>query len=142
MDQVQAGREPCVEEPTQKFFRDIEQSATLPEGVDAERAASAVLCTLMMRVTGGEAREFVESMPPPLSRRLRRCIDHRDEQPRKFDRAEFLSFVADHLGVEIDQAERISRAVFAAVREDLPQREVDDVETQLPRDLAELWRRP
>lgn len=142
MNQEQiAGQPTPADEKTKKFFRDIEASGALPEGVSAPDAASAVLCTLTMRVSGGEAREFVETTPPALKSLLEPCVKHRDERPRKFDRDQFLLFVADHLGLGSDtqKAEKIARAVFSAVRVDLPTREIDDVASQLPRDLRDLW---
>jgi uncharacterized protein (DUF2267 family) len=143
MDQTNLGTETGTrEEATERFFRHIQQSGAVPSGISAEQAATAVLCTLTMRVTGGQARDYVASIPQPLSALLIPCVQHRGEQPEKFDRAGFLQRVTDHLGVSMEDAERISRAVFAAVRSDLPQREADDVESQLPRDLAELWRAP
>jgi uncharacterized protein (DUF2267 family) len=138
MDHEQTGVDRAADQ-TEKFFRDIEQSGALPDGVSAIDAVAAVLCTLTMRLSGGEARDFAGAVPRKLRRILNRCAIHREEQPEKFDRRTFLRYVGGHLEVGPAAAERLSRVVFAAVRTLLPEDEILDVESQLPRDLVELW---
>jgi uncharacterized protein (DUF2267 family) len=124
------------------FFAHIERSGVLPPNVTPAAAASAVLCVLSQRVSGGQAGDLRQAMPGPLRELFQRCPRHREEPPETFDRQEFLRRVADHLGIASDQAEAIARAVFAALQEQVPsvRPEVDDIESQLPRDLKELWR--
>jgi uncharacterized protein (DUF2267 family) len=52
--------------------------------------------------------------------------------------AEFLARVAKLEGVDRAEAERHARAVFAALRELLPSKEIYDVESELPREYAPL----
>lgn len=56
-----------------------------------------------------------------------------------FDRGEFLRRVGDHLIVSEQESERMTRAVFEAVRMWLPGRDVREVAIQLPEDLRDLW---
>jgi uncharacterized protein (DUF2267 family) len=56
-----------------------------------------------------------------------------------FDRDEFLRRVGDHLVVSQQESERITRAVFEAVRLWLPSRDLREVGVQLPEDLHDLW---
>jgi uncharacterized protein (DUF2267 family) len=126
----------------ERFFGRIEQSRVLPSSISVLDAVSAVLCTLSQRVTAGEARDFVAAMPPDLEALLAPCVLHRDERPETFGRVEFLRRVADHLRIEPVQAEALARAVFAAMNEELPRGQIDDVESQLPPDLKDLWRPP
>jgi uncharacterized protein (DUF2267 family) len=142
MDRDEVARVPRpVEEPTEKLFHDLEESGVLPEGISASEATSAVLCNLLMRVSGGEARDFVTAAPTTLRTLLGACMRHRDERPEMFvDRAEFLRRVADQRGIGTDVASRLSRAVFAAARTLLSSCEATHIENQLPRDLLELWR--
>ena len=64
---------------------------------------------------------------------------HRGAPTGVFDRNEFLHRVGDHLVVSAQEAEGITRAVFAAVRMWLPARDVREVAVQLPDDLQDLW---
>ena len=50
---------------------------------------------LAQRLSGGEARDLVESLPEGLRARVDVCAGHRDERGEVFDRAEFLRRVAD-----------------------------------------------
>ena len=68
------------------------------------------------------------------------CARHRGKSADVFDRDEFLGRVGDHLVVSAQEAERITRAVFGAVRMWLPARDVRKVAVQLPDDLQDLWR--
>jgi uncharacterized protein (DUF2267 family) len=133
---------PDVPASAERFFADIERSRVLPPNVTPADAASAVLCVLSLRVSGGQAGDLRQAMPGPLRDLFQRCPRHREEPPETFDRQEFLRRVADHLGIAPDQAEAVARAVFAALQEQVPsvRPQVDDIESQLPQDLKELWR--
>ena len=131
-----------VDQETEKFFRDIERSGALPDEVSASDAATAVLCPLVMQLSGQdqEVRELIASVPPTLQMFIGRCVRNREERPTTFDRPTFLYDIADHLGIETDAAFRVARAVFAEVRARLPTQEIEKVEALLPYDLGELWR--
>jgi uncharacterized protein (DUF2267 family) len=138
---LEVGPEPLpAEQSARVLFHDLEQSGALPEGISAEDAASAVLCTLTRRLSGGEARDFAHAGPPAVRPFLIRCTRHRDEHSETFDRNTFLRYVAEHLGIDTDAADRLSRAVFAAAQKQMPPKEVDDAASQLPDELRELWK--
>jgi uncharacterized protein (DUF2267 family) len=130
-----------AEEPTEKFFRELEQSGALPRGVTPERAMSAVLCALTRRLSGGVAHELVDSAPPTLRALIDHCVRGRGEHPEIIDRQTFLHYVADDLGVDMGVAEQVARAVFATLRARLPAEEVAHIDAQLPRGLLKLWQR-
>ncbi|MFW5879115.1 MAG: DUF2267 domain-containing protein [Myxococcota bacterium] len=130
------------EERYERFVGEVEESGTIPSEISAQNALSGVICTLTRRVSRGQARDYAGSMPPVLKSVLSPCVMHRDEKGEKFDLQGFLQRVAEHLNVTGQQAESISRAVFRALHKHLPSHEVDDLESQLPPDLAELWRNP
>ena len=56
-----------------------------------------------------------------------------------FTREEFLDAVASRLSMPSEKTEEVVRAVLAAVRHVLPVKEVDDVSSELPDALRELW---
>jgi uncharacterized protein (DUF2267 family) len=123
-----------------RFFEEIARSGLLPLHASAYDAASAVLCTLSQRVTGGEAREFVSCLSPSVQALLAPCVLHRDEPAQDFDRAGYLSMVADHLRCSLEEAEQISREVFTALQGFMPEAEIEALERELPPDLRPLWR--
>jgi uncharacterized protein (DUF2267 family) len=108
---------------------------------EAERAAVSVLCVLEQRLFGEEAAHLEAQLPAKLQELLVRCERHIGKPTSKFGREGFLQMVADDLGVDPNEAERKSRAVFTAVREQVSEGEVEDVINQLPADLRELWQR-
>jgi uncharacterized protein (DUF2267 family) len=111
----------------------------LPAGVCGIEAASAVLCVLAQRLSGGEARDLVAALPEGLRSRVAPCAGHRGQRGERFDLDEFRLRVATHLNVTVAQAEAIARAVFGAVKRTLPTKEVHDIASQLPRELEDLW---
>lgn len=117
----------------------IERSGALPSGVGAAEAAAATLCALSLRLSADEARELIRLLPANVSSFVRPCARHRRAPPDVFDRNEFLRRVGEHLVVGEQESERITRAVFDAVRMWLPGRDVREVATELPDDLRDLW---
>jgi|SRR5215217_3526896 len=120
------------------FLKDLEARA----GVDrplAERAAESVLCTLEQRLMSGEVKDLEAQLPEKVRDLLRRCPRHEGLPPRKFKMLEFIQMVADDLDTTPNEAERLTRAVFATVREHVSEGETDEVIGQLPADLRALW---
>ena len=128
-------------QPTQSgpVLDHIERSGALPSGVGAAEAATAALCVLSMRISADEGRELMRFLPADVSGLIRPCARHREAPPEVFNRDEFLRRISDHLVVSAQEAERITRAVFAAVRMWQPARDVREVAVQLPEDLQDLW---
>lgn len=125
--------------PGSEFFAEIEESGTLPAGVDVRDAASGVLCTLALRISAGEAGDFFDSLPSGLRGLLRSCSLHRDTPSQLFGRDEFVRKVAHHCRIAEEQAAPLARTVLHAVRRRLPEGEIHGVEGQLPKDLKEFW---
>ena len=80
------------------------------------------------------------TLPEGIRPRVQACARHRGERGEAFDYDQFLRRVAARLGVSAPKAEEIARTVFAAVRQTLPVKEQQDVASQLPWDLEQLWR--
>jgi uncharacterized protein (DUF2267 family) len=78
-----------------------------------------------------------------IGRILGACEIHQGtDHAKRMGRDEFISDVADHLRIPVDQAFRVVTVVFTAVRDRIPEEEVAAVASQLPADLADLFRRP
>jgi uncharacterized protein (DUF2267 family) len=123
----------------EQLVSDIERQALLPSGTRAEEAFAAVMCAFAMRLSGGEARHVNFALPAPLQPLVIHCLTHRDEAPTVFNRDQFISRLAVHLGTDPARAEQIARIVFDAVRGILPDEEIHDVSSQLPPELRDLW---
>lgn len=120
------------------FLREL-RSRGLEERDEAERAVSAVLCVLEQRLSGGEARKLLRELPSPVQEQLGRCVRHPGDQAEDFARDEFTRRVGQHLGQSEEEAEGTILAVFGAARALISDVEAENVSTQLPQELRELW---
>ena len=109
---------------------------------EAEKAAVSVLCVLEQRLFGEEAAHLEAQLPGKLRDLLIRCERHIGKPVPKFGRYDFIRMVSEELETDLFRAERHIRAVFAALRDQVSEGEIEDVIGQLPADLRELWRRP
>ncbi len=119
------------------FLRDLEA-----KGLDrklAEQAIQSVLCVMEQRLMSDEARHMEAQLPRKVVALMERCPKHQDKPYRKFGRSEFLGMVSEDLGVDMQEAERITCAVLGTVREHISEGEAMDVLGQLPRELRTLW---
>ncbi|MDF2697984.1 MAG: hypothetical protein K0S65_6367, partial [Labilithrix sp.] len=122
-----------------RVYAEIERAAVLPRDVDVANAFMAVMCIFSQRLSGGEARHVLLTLPSSLRPLVTTCMAHRPEWADVFDRDELMRRVAEHLGTTRSAAKRIVEAVLTAVKRCLPEREVEDTASQLPHDLRELW---
>jgi len=137
---VQVREEPA--DDFQAFVDELRWTKPLRERVDPKRAASVVLCQLERRLTGDRRDEMLTHLPAELQKLLRSC-ERVDGAPiQRVDAQTFLADICDLLGVEPTTGEQIVTAVFTALRDRLPEEDVHWVASQLPPDLASLWRRP
>ena len=122
------------------FLKDLEARA----GIGRERAeqvAQSVLCVLEQRLIDTEVKQMEAQLPRKMRDLLQRCSRHEGATPRKFKLEEFLAMVSEDLDTTPNEAERLSRAVCATVREHISEGEAEDVMGQLPADLRALWAR-
>lgn len=138
---VKGRDEPAGPGSYQAFLDELRWPQMAPK-TEPRASAEAVLCTLVRRLSGGEAEDLMEELPTGFQQLLRRCDKHEGSPAERIDKATFITDVGDHLGVDKQEAERVVRAVFSGVRDRLSEEEVEDVASQLPADLADLWRRP
>jgi len=103
----------------------------------ARRAVEAVLETLAVRLSDGEVEDLIERLPD-----LRPALERGLTQSRKATRMsldQFLERIAKVVGASRREAERHARAVFAALRRLVPDKEIYDVESELPGEYASLF---
>lgn len=128
----------------QPFLDELQNSQELRVNkVEARKAAEAVFCTLARRLSDGEDVKLMRALSGGIGELLGACTIHRGpSHAKRMGRDEFIGDVADHLRIPVDQSFRIVTAVFTAIRDRIPEDEVAAVASQLPADLADLFRRP
>ena len=142
----QGRRKPEGSEPnkpddvSRAIVRSVEAQRVLPEDVNARDAIASVICVLMGRLSGDEAQNLVDALPPGFKSMLNRCAAH-DGKPEESNYRDFIMEISDHMQLQdATLGDRIARAVFSAVKGQLNRREIGDVNSQMPRDLQDLWR--
>jgi uncharacterized protein (DUF2267 family) len=109
---------------------------------EAVRATRAVLETLGERISGGQVRDLAALLPRDLTEPLEVGNSRSHDAARPLSLDEFVLRVAQREGVTFDEAREHARAVFASLREAIPDKEFRDTAAQLPKDYAVLMARP
>ena len=122
------------------FFRAIDESGTLPLGVDAGEAASAVTCVLLARLDLEQGRQVLDALPAQVKAAISECPIHGGGPGEAFGKEVFLQRIAQHLQLAPDAVETVASAVLHALRAQLPPQVAGTVEQQLPAELRALWR--
>ncbi|MFP2932829.1 DUF2267 domain-containing protein [Pyxidicoccus sp. 3LG] len=107
----------------------------------AQQAAVSVLCAVEQRILADEALDMEAQLPRKLTDLLHRCEKHEEELPEKFGREHLLRRVGEDLSLNPDAVEPVVRAVLDAIRHQITEGEAEDVMSQLPEDLRDLWGR-
>jgi uncharacterized protein (DUF2267 family) len=97
----------------------------------------AVMETLAERIAGGEVDDLFAALPPELAPPLERGKAHTGGKAQRMSLDEFVEKVAEREGVTREQALEHAQAVFAGLREVLPERELSDLLDELPRGYQE-----
>jgi uncharacterized protein (DUF2267 family) len=104
-------------------------------GVDPERAPQAaerVLQVLAMRITGGQVEDLLPLLPSELRPALRRGMQRSAGLGARMSLKEFIDEIARLEHVSRHQATQHARAVLAALREVVGEKEFADTVAQLP----------
>ncbi len=128
------------EDARRALERALELRAHLPAHVTSGAAFAAVMCTFARRLSGGERRHVLDGLPPPVRGLVARCVSHREE-PEHVGCDDVLASVRDHFVVDDDTAVQITIAVLRETRRMLPTYVREEIASQLPGDLRELWDR-
>ncbi len=121
------------------FIRHLCEVGKLDKGV-AECAAVSVVNALLHRIQPGEAKDLRAQLPRKLVEFLPQAGPEKQERAFGKSREDFLKVVAEDLRKDISEVEPLVRAVFQGLREHISEGEAEDVESNLPHDLQDLWR--
>ena len=122
-----------------QMYARVGVEAALDTLEEARRATAAVLHALRDRLTANEAAQAAAQLPREL-KALWGSGPPALARPIKMHRQEFLERVRVEAGLASPlQAEQVTDAVFAALKDHLSGGEADDIMAQLPRDLKRQW---
>lgn len=122
-----------------EFYRVVMDTSGQRSLDTARRATGAVFHALRDRLTWQESDQVVAQLPTDL-KAVWREGEVLDREPLKLHRDEFLERVRGEMSLPSRREARwMTLAVFAALKEQLSPGEAEDVLTQLPKDLKELW---
>lgn len=127
------------DETNDELLHELTERVRLPSNVTPADAMTAVICTLMQHAMGPEAHYVIDALPRTIRPALERCADHRDLRAERFDRAEMIRRVAEHLAVSLGDAEDITAAVLLSIGLRLRPAEVPEVARHMPIELRDLW---
>jgi uncharacterized protein (DUF2267 family) len=124
---------------TRAFYRTVMETSREIDGDLARRATAAVLHALRDRLTIDEADHVAAQLPAEL-----KTVWGQGEmfgrEPVKMHVEEFLERVMAEVGLpSTREAQWMTLAVFAALKNQISPGEADDVLAQLPTDLKSLW---
>lgn len=122
--------------PYEEFIERVQGRAGLDPNT-AERATRAVLQTLAERISAGEVEDLIEVLPGEFRPPLELGVTLTGGKAQRFSLDEFIARVARRAQISEEQAHDAARAVFATLREAVPQKELSDVVAQLPRGYVE-----
>ncbi len=131
----------------QEFLLEVQKKAKLESINDAEEASKAVMHVLKRRITKNEEKDLKSQLsagerdlwreePEKISELEK--IREKHGGVSKFNRDEFFTAVNEHSGNKFD-ARKITKAVFGVLKRQVSEGESQDVESQLPVDLKEIW---
>jgi uncharacterized protein (DUF2267 family) len=122
------------------FIKHLCEVGKLEAGL-AECAAVSVINALLHRIQPGEAKDLQAQLPRKLLEFLPKEGPEKPARTFGKSREDFLQVVAEDLRKDVSEVESIVRAVFQGLREHISEGEAQDVESNLTRELQDLWRR-
>jgi uncharacterized protein (DUF2267 family) len=119
-----------------EFLREIQRRLSLADKTEAETAARSVLAATVDRLTPNEADDLAAQLPHDLAEFLRR----RPGEVQKMDHNTFLHRIQRDLDlIDMGQAERVTRGVLSVARDAVGEGEWQDVISQMPADMKEMF---
>ena len=124
---------------TLAFYRTVIEETGQTNRAAVKQGVAAVLGALRDRLTPGESRQAAAQLPREL-KAVWLAGEIVGRKPVKMHRQGFYERVKKDAGLKsIKEARFLVIAVFAALKEQLSPGEVEDVQSQLPKDLKEIW---
>ena len=128
-----------------QFIEIVRKESGLKDRAYAELATDAVLQTLHDRLTEGQAEHIESHLPKDLQPLMARGLTDRLvamwRGPEKMSKREFFGRVQRRAHLEdTGRSEDLTQGVFTALKKQVPAEEVENIYSELPRDLRDLWK--
>jgi uncharacterized protein (DUF2267 family) len=124
---------------TLAFYRTVIDETGQTNRAAVKQGVAAVLAALRDRLTPDEARQAAAQLPREL-KTVWLAGEIAGRKPVKMHRRGFYERVKKDARLKsIPEARLLVIAVFAALKDQLSPGEVEDVQSQLPKDLKEIW---
>lgn len=131
-----------------QFIQNIQEQLSLPDAEITEEAARIVLSLFSHRLQPAEAKDVKAQLPPDLKKLwtsdtwITNYLALSGKHQLKYrHKAEFLSLVESELKktqIHVG-AEKLVKSVFNLLKEQITSGETQDVASQLPPEIKELW---
>jgi uncharacterized protein (DUF2267 family) len=125
-------------QPASDALRALTDAARDAGAPQPRSALHAVLCGFMDRLPADEAMQVLAHLPADVRELAGPPHRHGERAPRVRTVPQLVAAVTTEGGIESRQAEQITRAVLATLRELVPE-EARDVAAVLPTELREFW---
>ncbi len=124
---------------TLSFYRRVIEETGQTNREAVKRGAGAVLHALRDRLTPEEGDQARAQLPHEL-KLVWDEGDKPDRKPARLHRKEFYDRVRSEAGLgSVREARFLTIGVFAALKAQISPGEAEDIASQLPRDLKEVW---
>lgn len=128
----------------QDFLNVIKTQTNLDDN-EAERIARAVLLTFSSQLSRLERADIHDVLSSDLDTLFHgswlQTLMSSLQSLREFDKEEFVEQVRERADLSTTaEAETIIRVVFSALKEAIPQQEIEHINRDLPDDVSDLWR--
>ncbi|MET8307313.1 DUF2267 domain-containing protein [Micromonospora sp. NPDC005173] len=118
-----------------EFLEAVGKRAGMP-AAEAAKIVGATLTTLSEGVSGGEARYLATQLPEGLRGYLHKDVDFAEQ----IDLVEFLNEVGVRAGTDDERTAEGARAVLTTLREAVSAEDLENLESELPKDFRRLLR--
>ncbi|MET8089777.1 DUF2267 domain-containing protein [Micromonospora sp. NPDC005220] len=116
-----------------EFLEAVGKRARMP-ATEAANVVGATLTTLAEGVSGGEARHLATQVPEELRGYLHKDVDFAE----RIDLVEFLNEVGVRAGTDDERTAEGARAVLMTLREAVSAEDLENLESELPKDFRRL----
>jgi len=119
-----------------RLIKEVQNVTKLDEVEQAEKALQTTLASLVRRLTPGEAKDLISQLPSLLQPKLKPELRGPDKDVTRTSIEENLM---KELNIEKSRASEILSAVCNVIAQSISPGELEDVRSQLPRELQEVF---
>lgn len=119
-----------------EFLRRVQDKLALADLTEAETATRSVLAAITDRISNEEAKDLASQLPQEFKDFMRR----RAGPVQKMDAETFVSRIQSDLDIDTpEHAANVTSGVFSVVKEAVSAGEWEDVASQLPKELEQMF---